>query len=753
MDQDELWRALTPVREYFSGREVNVNTVLAAYLRAHGLPVSGQPWEAAKRAMRQGADFKEAVISAATRPTGVEPAPVSANQVPAPFTGSALNWFPKQFGPGDIDGVGAKRLLGTPNIDPAWVLVRETGQNSWDARGTAQNIDFILNLRLLNGRVMETLRRRVFTGDPPKTGLAELLRRDEIWALEVSDRGTVGLGGPIRNDLAVDSGVDTNFIDLVFNIGAPRDVYLGGGTYGFGKTIEYIASSVGSVLFWSRCEGFQGLEYRLIGSAIGDSFNRDGLRFTGRHWWGNTITEENRVEPAVGGVAEELGEAVFETHFDGEDTGTSILILDPQLGGDSPGENVRLLAGAVVWNLWPKLLLEQSGHSRMNISVQLNGTPLALPSVEHHAALSGHAQCLLAVRAVQAGSNLGNLRFRYPVQIQEIWCERPLTLLGHLALARYPVPPLAEESSHSIALMRHQAELIVRYLERQELNVEGFQWAGVFKPVAEIDDSFALAEPPAHDDWVPRAIQDKSRRRQVNVALRRIKEVTDEFLSPRGDVTSTQDAPPSAAYVGDMLADLIGGLEGSAPSSRTVSYGPAGSVPGGSTEADFSKPTGTADPGSTGEVAPSELTATPKPPEAAPPGPTESATAGSAETTSSWSTGTAASGRGGRRVARPRVDVVGVSHTATADHGWARTTIDVQLANDATAAALVDVSVRVGVDGGSWDDSEVIRIIGWADESSGAYAPSPQAIPPGAIRHFVYEARSDLAIDVETKAG
>jgi hypothetical protein len=295
VDEDELRRALAPVREYFSGREVSVNTVLAAYLRSRGLSVTGQPWEAAKRAISQGAGFLEAVMSAASRPTiGVDSAPVAVNQLPTPFEGCSLGWFPKQFSPGDIDGVGAKRLLGTPKIDSAGVLVREMGQNSWDARRKSPSIDFILNLRLLRGPVMETLRRRIFTGDPPKTGLAELLRNDEIWALEVSDRKTVGLGGPIRNDLAVDPGMDTDFIDLVFNIGAPRDAYLGGGTYGFGKTISYVASSVGTVLIWSRCEGSSGLEHRLIGSAIGEGFNLRGLRFTGRHWWGNAIASEDR---------------------------------------------------------------------------------------------------------------------------------------------------------------------------------------------------------------------------------------------------------------------------------------------------------------------------------------------------------------------------------------------------------------------------------------------------------------------------
>jgi hypothetical protein len=371
----------------------------------------------------------------------------------------------------------------------------------------------------------------------------------------------------------------------------------------------------------------------------------------------------------------------------------------------------------------------------MNISVQLNGKPIALPSIEHHPSLSGHAQCLLAVRAVQAGSDLRNLRFRYPIEIQEIWLERPLTLLGHLALARYPLPARAESPSHSITLMRHQAELVVRYFERQELNVEGFQWAGVFKPVAEIDDSFALAEPPAHDDWIPQAIQDKRRRREVNVALRRIKEASDRFSSPVRDIMPDQDTPPSAAHVGDMLADLLGGLEGSAPSTRTVPYRPTESATRESTEAETS--------GVIGSDARQTADATAS-------GPPENATVGSAGTASSHPSGTNASG-GGRRDARPRVEVVGASHTATADRGWTRTTIYVQLAPGARTAAMVDVSVRVGVDGGSLDDSQVIRIVGWTDSFSGTYDPLPQEIPPGVIRNFVYEARSDLAIDVETK--
>jgi hypothetical protein len=203
MKEDELQAALDPVREYFSGRELSLNTVLAAHLRAHGLPASGRAWDAAKAIVAAGRSFSEAI--GAARAAAAETAELQPLRSASPLKSSSsaanvtdrrtLDWFAKQFGPGDIDGIGARRLLGTPNNDPAWVLVRETGQNSWDARGTAPVIDFTLNLRRLASPVVRALRQRVLTGEAPGTGLPDLLDRDEIWALEVSDHGTVGLTG------------------------------------------------------------------------------------------------------------------------------------------------------------------------------------------------------------------------------------------------------------------------------------------------------------------------------------------------------------------------------------------------------------------------------------------------------------------------------------------------------------------------------------------------------------------------------
>jgi hypothetical protein len=684
LNAGDIQHAVEPVWEYFSGKEVNENTVLAAYLRSEGIPASGQPWQLAKQALAEGATFVEAVRVAAIGPVeGGGWLPIPAADQYTPYAGESLGWFPKRFGPGDLDGVGAKRLLGTPALEIAELLVRETAQNSWDAvrRGSSPVVDFTLNLRRLDRIAIEALRESIFTGQACKTGLRELLEQDSVWALEVCDRGTVGLGGPIRNDLTVEAGEDRNFIDLMFNIGAPRDVHLGGGTYGFGKTVSYVASEVGTVLVWSRCEGSKGLEHRLIGSAIGDSFDLEGRRYTGRHWWGHVISDEGRVEPAIGDLAEELAEKVFFEGFGEGATGTSLLILAPELGGDSREEDVDLLSQAIVRNLWPKLVDDLDYRVRMRIRLQRDGIDVILPSIDAHQSLSGHADCLRAVRAVQAGRDLATLGLALPVTVHEVRSDRPKKLLGHLALTRYPVPEGATEYSQSVTLMRNQAELVVTDLSRQRLDVDGFQWAGVFKPTAEVDDSFALAEPPAHDDWIIKGMPDKAKKRDVNIAMDRVKAIADEFIRPREIVGTTGEPVHSAAIAGDSLAGLLGGILGSAPDGR--------------------RPSG----GSSVE----------------------------------------------RAARRPRIDIVYTGVADSTRHGWTRTWLDVRLTDADSAPQQVDMRVLVGVDGGSEDDSAVIRLVGWRDPATGAHTLGVTDLVPNSLRRFEFESRSDLAIDVEPR--
>ena len=265
MTDAELRQALEPVREHFSGREVSVNTVLAAHLRARR-PARLRPAVGAaprRHGVRGGTSPRRSPLPWRYRSghRGGTPRRDAAGSPERRAHGSrrerALDWFPKQFGPGDIDGVGAQRLLGTPTIDPAWVLVRETAQNSWDARGARRppSTSPSTCAALDDGNRDTCCGSGSSPGTHPAPAWPSCSTGTRSGPWRSSDRGTVGLAGPDPQRPRGGPGEDTNFIDLVFNIGAPRDVHLGGGTYGFGKTIAYVTSGVGTVLIWSRCEG------------------------------------------------------------------------------------------------------------------------------------------------------------------------------------------------------------------------------------------------------------------------------------------------------------------------------------------------------------------------------------------------------------------------------------------------------------------------------------------------------------------
>jgi hypothetical protein len=634
MTENELEQALLPVADHYFGANLTVNTVLSAYLRAAGLHPSGQTWQMAKYALDEGGSFIDAVkmagaddytidqeravadphpvqpsvdtlrtsvptavMTSPTRlvPPYVEPSPETPIDVyeaipagamrtpahPRPRLAdlpdeATLDWFPKQFTVGDIDGEGATRLLGTPDLAPVSVLVRETAQNSWDARlrqSPTTTLRFTMNLRRLGSDELAVLRERVFTRDAGPIPVRSRLDSEDLWVLEISDRGAKGLGGPIRNDLAIPPGQATDFIDLVMNIGTPRDVNLGAGTYGFGKTISYTTSSLGTVLFWSRTPHQGQLQHRLIGSAFGRSFDDKGKRYTGRHWWGVTPDDSPRVEPLVGTAAQALAESLFATHFNGDDTGTSLLIIDPDLGGEDRRNDVRALVESTLWHLWPKLIPATEGQDQMRVSIQLNGAEVPLPDISTHPILFAFTQALDAVRAAQAGHDHRTL---LPTHVVPIEMYRPARTLGHLAITRFPqveweagakeIVPLQEPVS-SVALMRHDAELLVKYLELPKLDSPTMQWCAVFKPDTDTDDAFAMSEPPSHDDWVPEALKDKAQRQVVNMALKRVRQVVEDHLAPPSEET-THHSGVSVAALADSLAPLMGPVGGSAPGRR-----------------------------------------------------------------------------------------------------------------------------------------------------------------------------------------
>lgn len=133
-----------------------------------------------------------------------------------------LDWIPEAYpASGGLAADGFYKLLGRPRMDPLTVLVRETAQNSWDAR---RNDEVPVGFRLEGRHVSETVRAALieevfaYAGSAQGTNLAVGLEQPDLGALFISDRNTIGLGGPVQADQE-DQGKVYDWVDFVLNVG------------------------------------------------------------------------------------------------------------------------------------------------------------------------------------------------------------------------------------------------------------------------------------------------------------------------------------------------------------------------------------------------------------------------------------------------------------------------------------------------------------------------------------------------------
>ncbi len=470
-------------------------------------------------------------------------------------------WYSQPYPPeGASAAEGIRNQLGRPELDLLTILVRESAQNSWDARipCASQPVDYRIDMWTVGPAHTAAWRTLLQSGAPAGAEpfpLLETLRNGSIRLLAVSDRGTRGLGGPTRANEAV--GPERDFVSFVRNIGEPRDTALGGGTYGFGKGIFYLLSRSGTVLIHSRCRNPEGdYETRLIGCTLWKSFitteARRSRRYTGRHWWGDTSGEV--VEPLVGQEAETVAQRLGLRPFAFEETGTTVVVIDPNLDGMEPSDAADYLADTIAWHLWPKMISTDSRPASMRFSVTCNGVQHSVPDPRTTRPLS------MFVAAYETMTSTNG---------RDLECLKPKRHLGRLGLVKHIMPPFSptraqrmldiEDLIHHVCLMR-PAELVVTYRPGPKPPSANQGYAGVFRADETMDDVYAKAEPPTHDAWNRQSL-DRPESTYVHTTFRRIDEALNGLLSLGGE------ARPGATNVAlgaasSLFSGLVGGAWG-----------------------------------------------------------------------------------------------------------------------------------------------------------------------------------------------
>jgi hypothetical protein len=441
---------------------------------------------------------------------------------------------------GNIASEGVYNQLGRPTMDRLTLLVREAGQNSWDAKADDSDmVRFGADLYEVDPQQRRVLTETVFHATARALPLSVSLarRRDgPLRVLAISDRGTKGMGGPTRADVVGPPDEPRDFVDFLRNVGQPPD-HIAAGTYGYGKAAFYRASGARTILVHTRCRRGATSETRFIAAALGESFVAGRVRYTGRHWWGRTHDEV--VEPVTGASADALAASVGLPPFADAELGTTIAILDPQLDGRPGAAAMAHIGEAILWHFWPKMLPDADGRPTMTFRLTADGVEIPIPDPRDTPPLNGFAEAM----AITKGQSPA-----HPIALEtsayDISSIRPAADLGKLALVKFGhVPrsrPVDDELdgawaiphlAHHVALVRGP-ELVVKYVQGPLLASATVEYAGVFRVDPSVEGAFARAEPPTHDDWSPDNLENDWEKRYVRIAKRRIDSILLDYAAP-----------------------------------------------------------------------------------------------------------------------------------------------------------------------------------------------------------------------------
>lgn len=462
---------------------------------------------------------------------------------------------------GSVPGSTLTRAITNTSLDEWSVLLRETLQNSVDARkGSNAPINFRVAIDYASPTQRTCLQQQIFA-EPARnlSGIREVLNRRRVPLLTIADWGTRGLGGPTRADLVTNESTD--FCDFFLNVGREDTKGYQGGTWGLGRGVLFDISETGAIVVYTRTTGSGRPVTRLMAMAIGPVFNKSGRKYTGRHWWG-AESESEWAEPAIGKQADAFAEQLGLDLIPAGQTGTVIMVVAPRVPARHTLTNVmdEMIDAAHLYG-WP-LMIGREGKPDVIFEFSVDGKswePIAPDS-----AGSRVRPFVEAYRVAEAKS---------PPDEPTSWKCQPITFgsgqakpkrLGTLVFRHYPpasdANPTEDDDSGiptaSVALMR-DPRMVVRYLPvpRHPL---GSSTVGVFIADTSFDEEFAESEPVAHDDWIPGKLHaGKFARNPVKQALEKLKKSVKESWQTVGLNPSSSGGPDGIAPV---IGDLLGGL-------------------------------------------------------------------------------------------------------------------------------------------------------------------------------------------------
>jgi hypothetical protein len=503
---------------------------------------------------------------------------------------SKLSIFTEVIAPiGGFNFMQTTKLLGVPNLDDYSQFVRETAQNSWDARrdkDSKDDVHFSIKIGTYTGSQAKTFITSIFTGDKKAEKLIDQLRLQTAEGkpyVIVRDVGTVGLAGPTEANV---TGDVRNFVSFVRNIGQDSHSGNDGGGYGFGKSVFFRFSGAKTLITFSHTSDEHGKPVsRLMGMTLNqDCFERHHC--TGRHWWGGKPSSAKAEfnQPLTGEQADELAAAIGFEKFGKNETGTAVMIINPVFQStDKEGNSVANAQGRamiaevfreslVAW-YWPRLMGSGEQNGKLVCQIHHDGKTIKLSdSIEdcpfkYYAFAFEQIQHKIADAGFihDAQTYLKEVRWKdetygYLAIFRTNKEERP-SFVSESLVSNHPLGPLLWSSGDAPAISNHVALIrgpgqVIRYAEMASCARPSLEYGAVFflHPTGPKSSEIILevknSEPAAHDEWS--AVKSP----RAGKILQTLKSLITQYVSPP-TITGTA----SSGRMG-RVALTLGGLWG-----------------------------------------------------------------------------------------------------------------------------------------------------------------------------------------------
>lgn len=499
-------------------------------------------------------------------------------------------------------------------------LARESAQNSNDARIDGADADLVYSFVVLSGEsrrrfesalrwesdlkphlnAMADAATGAVTAGQLQSGIAAVESGQFLTLLRIADYGARGLTG--REFAEGDPSTYGNFVKL-----CRLDLYSGkdrasGGSFGLGKAVYWRFSRLQTVLFNSTLQPGDAVDgrrrNRLIGVNQGVVHQVDGNNFQGRGFFG--------LAGSSGDIASawdlaEVNDALRVTRED-DRPGTSALLVgfydpdEPDKGLHDIGEVRQFaenLGKALEEEFWPLLTRERL---RVRIEVIDNDRVVYEQIVnpeDHFTELTRALRKFDGGRIDESLNEVGDVVVRdIPIQVSarmDVTERHPA--FQHVAKLVVTLSDQQPDSLENKVCLFRRPEMVVQTIDKtfEGRTFHAFLIAGAaIRPdnpsldETRADDFLRFAEPPAHDQWIPRSGRNKTSQANLTAHyrapwvpnLRNIENaVVENLFELFGAPPVTEDQPPKAIFnnLGFLRGNAgTGGRGASAPRKPEV---------------------------------------------------------------------------------------------------------------------------------------------------------------------------------------